>query len=392
MRSLVRLRSLALSIALVATTAACTSHAVDRQDDESPVLVRIGRVETIEWPVSIEAGGVLRGRLTAEISSRILAPVSVVHVRAGDRVRRGQPLIELDAAELQAQASRGTSSLRAADLGARAAAADSAGAEAALALARSTHARIRRLHEQRSATDQELDEAAGALAAAEARVTAVRAQANAARAALEAAQAAARAGDIVAGYRTLTAPFDGIVINRRIDPGAMAAPGATLLTIEDPGALRLHAQLDATRAAAIRPGAPAEIRIDSDGADAGWFAGRVVEIARVDPASQTFEIRIDPVAPPPAGWQSGLFGRARVRTGSRSALTAPAASIIRRGQLTLTFVVSADERARLRAVRVGEAFDDRVEILAGLADGDRLVIDPPVRLADGAPVFTGGGQ
>jgi multidrug efflux pump subunit AcrA (membrane-fusion protein) len=117
-----------------------------------------------------------------------------------------------------------------------------------------------------------------------------------------------------------------------------------------------------------------------------------VEIARVDPASQTFDIRIDPVAPPPAGWQSGLFGRARVRTGSRSALTAPAASIIRRGQLTLTFVVSADERARLRAVRVGEAFDDRVEILAGLADGDRLVIDPPVRLADGAPVFAGGGQ
>jgi RND family efflux transporter MFP subunit len=378
-----------LLIALAAAAAACTSHAVDRPDDESPVPVQVGRADTTEWPVFIEAGGVLHARLTADIASRILAPVSAVHVRAGDRIRRGQPLVALDAAELQAQASRGASALQAADLAARAAAADTAGADAALALARSTHGRIRRLHEQRSATDQELDEAAGALAAADARAAAARAQASAAAAAFEAAKAAASAGTITAGYGTLTAPFDGIVIDRRIDPGGMATPGTTLLVVEDQGALRLHVQLDAARAAAIRTGAPAEIRIDSDGTDAPWWPGRVAEIARIDPASQSFDVRIDADAAPAARWQSGLFGRARFRTGVRPALTTPAASVVRRGQLTLVYVISADERARLRAVRVGEVAGDRIEILAGLAEGDRIVVAPPAQLVDGAAVIAG---
>jgi hypothetical protein len=147
-------------------------------------------------------------------------------------------------------------------------------------------------------------------------------------------------------------------------------------------------QLDATRAAVIAPGAPAEIRIDTGGAGDTWSAGHVIEIARIDPASQSFEVKIDALNALP-GWRSGLFGRARFRTGSRTALTAPAAAVIRRGQLTLAFVAS-DGRARLRAVRTGDTDGQRVEILAGLADGDQVLVNPPAALADGGAIVIGG--
>jgi RND family efflux transporter MFP subunit len=375
--------------ALLIVSSACSSPAADQPDEHPLIAVTVAGVERTEWPVFVEAGGALRARATAEVSSRILAPVTAVHVRAGDHVRRGQRLIDLDAAELHAQSARSTATLQSAELAARAAAAELAGAEAALTLARATHDRIRRLQEQRSATDQELDQALAALNAADARVSASRAQASAAAAALEAARAAAKAGTIVAEYGSLTAPFEARVIDRRIDPGGMATPGTPLLILEDTAAVRLHVQLDATRAAAIRPGAPAEVRIDTTQADAVWSDGRVDEVARVDPASQSFEVKIAVAAQP--DWQSGLFGRARFRTGTRMALSAPAAAILRRGQLTLVFVIAAD-RARLRAVRTGDSFGDCIEILAGLNDGDRVIVNPPAGLDDGARIAIGAGR
>jgi RND family efflux transporter MFP subunit len=372
--------------ALLFLAGACSSPADTKAPSaQAPAVpVTTALVETSAWPSFTEAGGTVRARVTASISSRILAPVVAVHVRAGDRVGRSQVLVDLDAAEPRAQSARAAASLEAARLAADAAAADVKGADAALDLARATHQRMRTLHEQRSATSQELDQAVAAFSAAESRATAARAEAASAAAAFEAARSAAAAGEIVAGYGALTAPFDGVVVERFADPGSMAAPGVPLLVIEDPRALRLEVTADATRAAGLAIGMPADVRLDAEGPDAGWTEGRIAEIARVDPASQSFVVKIDVPARPE--WRSGLFGRARFRGPSRQALTAPASSVLRRGQLTLVFTVSSDNVARLRAVRVGETADDRVEILAGLSGGEAVVIDPPPALEDGVRV------
>jgi RND family efflux transporter MFP subunit len=372
------------ALAVLAAGCTATPSAEAPDGDAGPVAVEIARVDRQAWPTFVEAGGVLRARTSAVLSSRLLAPVLAVHVRAGDAVRQGQPLIELDAAAARTEAVRAAAALAAAGRSAEAAEADRTAAEAAAALARTTHDRIRQLHDTRSATPQELDEAAGARASADARAAAARAAAASARSALEAAQAAADGGAIVAGYAVIRAPFDGIVARRDVDPGSMATPGLPLLVVDQAGALQLDVDLDASRAAGIGPGHAASVRIDGAGDTAPWIDGRVTEVARLDTTSPSFRIRIEVPARP--GDRAGLFGRARLPAAPRDALTVPAGAVVRRGQLTLVFVASAEGLARLRTVRAGESADGRMEILAGVDEGERVIVSPPESLTDGARV------
>jgi RND family efflux transporter MFP subunit len=244
------------------------------------------------------------------------------------------------------------------------------------------------LHAKRSATAQELDQVTGALAAAEAQRTSAQARLAAANAARDAAQAAAEAATIGATYAVLSAPFDGIVTQRHADPGSMATPGMALLALEDPATYRLEVQLDEARAALAETGQTVSVRLDNAPvAGAGWLEGRVAEIARIDPTSHSFVVKID--LPSSAALRSGLFGRARFAGPTRRVSTVPATALISRGQLTFVYVVDREERARLRPISPGVSDQDRTEILAGLREGDAVVANPPASLTDGVRV-TGG--
>jgi multidrug efflux pump subunit AcrA (membrane-fusion protein) len=371
---------------IVAISAGGCASTTTQTADESPVMtVTVARVTVDDISSSFEAGGVVRSRTTALVASRVMAPIAQVHVRAGERVRRGTPLVTLDARDVQAEKNRAEAgSVSAAEV-ARAAAADVRAAESALVLARATHDRMASLHAKRSATAQELDQTVAALTAAEAQRTSAQSRLAAAEAAQRAAEASAQAATITATYTILSAPFDGIVTERRVDPGSMATPGSPLLTLEDPTAYRLEVQLDEARAALVRSGQAVSVRIDSaPNRTDGWSNGHVAEIARVDPAFHTFLVKIDLPATPDL--RSGLFGRARFPGPVRRGLTVPSSALVRRGQLTFVYAVDAEQRARLRPVSVGTATDSRSEILAGLRDGDAIVVDPDASLTDGARV------
>ena len=383
---MISLRVLFVLIALSA--AGCTSADEPAPADAPPIGVSVAQVERAQAAAQFEAGGVVRSRSTAVIASRVMAPVTAVHVRPGDRVKRGAPLVTLDARETKARRARETAAFGAAMESAAAAETDVRTAESRLALARATHDRIRTLHDKRSATPQELDEAVAGLNAADSQVGSLRARASAARAARDSAQASMEAAEIGLTYYVLSAPFDGLVTERTVDPGSMATPGAPLLTIEAPGTLRLEVQLDEARAARLRPGEPAEVRLDS-AAGSEWTAARIDEIARVDPASHTFLIKVDlPAAP---DLRSGRFGRVRFPGDTRETLAVPASSLLRRGQLTFVFRVDDDLRARLTPISPGAALTGgRQEVLAGLRDGERIVTSPPPSLSDGRRVLAGG--
>jgi RND family efflux transporter MFP subunit len=181
----------------------------------------------------------------------------------------------------------------------------------------------------------------------------------------------------------LTAPFDGVVTERRADPGTMAVPGATLITLEDVTAFRIEVQLDEARAAAVVRGQTVEVRLDNAGRD-DWSVGTVIEVARVDPSSHSFLVKVD--IPPDPALRSGLFGRVRFQGARRPALAVPAGSLVRRGQLTFAFVVDGDGVARLRPLVTGSTSGDRVEVLAGVRAGEAVVLRPPPALFDGARV------
>ena len=368
-------------IGAAAFSTACTSSPVHQADDRAAAPVVTAAAELTELTSSVEAGGVVRARVTALIASRVMAPIVDVRVQAGDRVRRGDVLVTLDARDLRANDARAQAATLSAAESVRAAEADVRATASAEQLARLTHDRVATLQAKRSATNEELDQAVATQSAAEAQHAAAQARLAAATAGRDAAKAAADAAAVSATYATLTAPFDGIVTERSAEPGSMATPGSSLLTLEDPTTYRLEVRLDGTRAAQVTPGREARIQLDDRDAS---MTGRVVEIARVDPMSHTFLVKLDL----PAGLtvRSGQFGRATFAGPLRRALTLPASALVRRGQLTFVFVLGADEHAHLQPVSIGAVAGDRVEVLAGVRQNERVVTSPEPSLADGRAV------
>lgn len=372
-----------MTFVAAAVSPACAPTPRQAVEERPAVAAATATADLTELTSPFEAGGVVRARATALVASRVMAPITAVHVRAGDRVRRGATLVTLDARDINANRARADASSLAAAETVRAAEGDVTAAESAVQLARLTRDRMASLQATRSATTQELDQAVAALETAEAQRASARARLAAATAARDAARAGADAATITTTYAVLAAPFDGIVTERNAEPGSMAAPGVPLLTVEDAAAYRLEVQIDEARASRIAPGQRVDVRLDT-GDPAAWRDGRVAEIARVDPASHSFLVKID--LPGGGEARSGLFGRARFAGPPRRALTVPASALVKRGQLTFVFLADADRRARLRPVSIGAAPGDRAEILAGLRQGDTVVVNPPPALADGTPL------
>jgi RND family efflux transporter MFP subunit len=167
----------------------------------------------------------------------------------------------------------------------------------------------------------------------------------------------------------------------------MASPGLPLLTVEDDRAFRLEVRLDESRAAFVRGGDAVAVSLDGG---ASSLAGRVAEIERVlGQGSHDFLVKID--LPAGTGLRSGMYGRAVFLGSARTGLAVPEAAVVRRGQLTSVFVVGPDNHARLRLVNASEPAGGVVEIRAGLAAGERVVVGGPPALVDGSPVVAGPG-
>jgi RND family efflux transporter MFP subunit len=373
-------RTLGVVLGAAVLTGACGAGPETRDTAaDVAVAVAVARAATVQRPSYIEVGGVVEPHSTAAVSSRVMTVVDAVWVRPGDLVTRGQRLVTLDARELSARAAQAVAALEAASEAARAADETVVAAEADLHLAEVTLERISGLHARRSATAQELDQVVAARDAAGAKARGARAAAAAAASSHEAAVAAGQAASISRSYAVLTAPFDGVVAGRHVDAGALATPGAPLLLIEEEGIRRVEVRLDDTHASLASPGSGAEIRVDG-GED--WVAARVIEVGRSDPATHSFLVTLEPDVPLAA--RSGSFARARFAGPARASLVVPAASVIRRGQLSLVYLVDAELRARLRPVVAGPASAGTVEILTGLREGDTVVVSPPPSLTDGA--------
>jgi RND family efflux transporter MFP subunit len=373
--------ALAIGLVLPACSSGGKTTAVDAPP---PIPVTVATVVMTDIADTFEAGGVVRARTTATMMARILAPVREVRVVPGDRVHAGQVLIELDGRDLAAHARSASAAALAADQGVTAAASEKQAAEAALALARATHERIAGLHAKRSATAQELDDATGALRAAEARVTGTGARAQAAVSGVDSARAASDAAGTTASFAHITAPFDGVVSEKMVEPGNMAAPGTALMRVEDTREFRLDLRVDESRVGQITLGAAVPVSLDSGtGSAQTTVAGTVAEISRaVDADARAFLVKI--TLPETTGLRSGTFGRAHFSGRPRRALTVPAGALVHRGQVTSVFVVEKD-RARVRLVSVAGA-----EVLAGLAEGEVVIVAAPPAVTDGRRVTAGG--
>jgi RND family efflux transporter MFP subunit len=364
----------ALSGRFVHRTAAASADAAE------PIPVTIAAVAMNDVASAIDAGGVVQARTTATITARIVATVREVRVSSGDRVRAGQTLVVLDGDDLAAGARAARAAALAADQGAKAAVAELRAAEAGLALARASHDRVAGLEAKRSATAQELDEATATLRSAEARAAGASARTLQATSVVESARAAGDQASTTESFTTITAPFDGLVTEKTVEPGNMASPGVPLLRLEDTRAFRLEVHVDESRIGQIRNGDHVPVLLGTGTTSIG---SRVIEVSRaVDADARAFLVKI--ALPDAPGIRSGEFGKARFAGMPRRALTIPASAIVRRGQLTSVFVVD-NGVARMRLVTVSGS-----EVLAGLAESEVVILSPPPGVIDGRRVSVGG--
>ncbi len=377
-------------VALATAPLGCGGPA--QQSAQAPDTVRGLRIETLRMesvPDEIEAPGSVVALATAQVAARAMGTVTEVAVREGDRVQRGQLLVQLDERELIARRDAARAALREAQASGEEAAQALTAAQAQADVARKTYERFVYLREQKSVSPQEFDEVEAKNRAAKAGLEQAQARQQQTRAMLARAQAEVLAAETVAGYARIVAPFDGVVLRRTVELGSMITPGTPLMVIEDSSRYRLEVAVEAADAARVRRGTRARVRLDAlPGRD---LEGTVAELeAGADTASHTVSARID--LPRNPAIRSGLFGRAWFARGQRRAIVVPRTAVVERGQLRGVYTVDAGQTARLRLVTLGQSFPsaggERIEILSGLSEGDRIVAEPGDRELDGRKVET----
>ncbi|MFB3905822.1 MAG: efflux RND transporter periplasmic adaptor subunit [Acidobacteriota bacterium] len=361
----------------------------------APALVEKVEIRRVE--ASYEAVGTVRSRLNSVLSSRVMGQVLAVQARAGDRVKAGQVLAQIDNRDAQAGLSKAKAGLSEAqnalqevDESLRAAEAAKAAADAAAALATSTYKRFQALLERKSVSPQEFEEVefryrAALAEARRADQTLLASQARRRQVLdrIEQAKADVKNAEAFLSYASVTAPYAGLITARHLDAGAMSAPGMPLFTLEDDNNYQLEASVEESQIGRIHIGDRAPVVVDALGRQE--LAGIVSEIVPSgDPSSRSFLVKIR--LPRTPGLRSGMFGRARFAGSSQEVLAVPESALVRRGQLTGVIVLDEAGRARFRLVKPGKRYGDRVEILSGLEPGERVVLEGLDRIPDGSRV------
>jgi RND family efflux transporter MFP subunit len=269
-------------------------------------------------------------------------------------------------------------------------------AEANKTLAQSTYHRYKDLLERRSVSQQEFDEVEAKNKVAEAEteragklLDALSAKRKQILARIDQARAEVSQVQVYTSYARLTSPMNGIVTQRAAEPGMLAAPGVPLLTLEDQSRFRLEVSVEESQIKNIRLRTPARIEIDALGVKD--LSAQVTEIVpAVDPSSRTYLVRIDlPDAKKTKDQRpvrSGLFGKAFFPIGEKTSLLVPQQSVMRRGQLASVYVVDEGGLVRTRLIQTGQSHGDRVEVLSGLRDGEKIVVQGVEKVSEGSRV------
>jgi len=350
--------------AVLAALIACWPWVPALAQQPAPVTVVTPQVAQVTEEIRLT--GTLTAERSARLSPRVDGLVARLRVDAGDRVKRGAPLLELDAAVARLALER---------------------ARAGAVEAEARHAEALRLADEaaRLVAERHLPRTELARREADAKLSA---------AALAAAKAAEREQDELVKRHVLPAPFDGVVARRMTDVGEWVTRGTPVIELVATDRIRLDVQAPQERFTEIREDAPVEVYPDARGGEA--LSGRIAARVPVsDPTARTFLVRI---LVDDAGGRllPGTSATAAIQLpGRQTALVVPRDALLRYPDGTHSVFVVRDsgggttvEERRVTLGRGGE----RIEVLDGLAPGERVVVrgneslrnGQAVRIADGA--------
>ena len=305
-----------------------------------PARVHVATVRVESLPALTEITGTVRPVQRAAIAAKVMGAIEELPVSLGQRIRAGDLLLKISAGEISARLVQ---------------------AQAQLDQARRDFEREHELLTRSASTADMVKNLETRVALTESMV---------------------READTMLGYATVRAPFDGVVARKLVNIGDLAAPGQPLLEIEGTDAFQIETGIPDSLATALATGTALSVEVPA--ANATFTAALTELSSAADPFAHTVPAKI--AVPAGVAVRSGQFARIQVPGSAISALLAPATAVSVLGQMERVFVVGDGSKGVLRLVKTGATRGNRVEILAGLDDGDRVLVAPPANLREGQPL------
>ena len=330
----------ALILCLTLLCFSVTAHA-----RQMPVPVFVATVELKDFVDEIEALGTLRSNESVELTSVVTELVTAVNFKDGQRVRKGDILIEMDAAEERALKAEERSRLEEAKRQVK---------------------RLEPLVKRGAASQAALDEQQVRIQTARARIQVIEAHIR---------------------HRRIIAPFNGVVGQRNISVGALAQPGRVITTIDDNNVMKL----DFAVPELFFPALTSNVRIEARAS--AWpdevFFGKISSVnSRIDPVTRSITVR-SLLDNKEKKLVPGMLIRVTLKKSPRKALVIPEEAIVTKGnQKSVLLVTQKDKKTTVRSVVVdiGTRRKGEVEIISGLEKGDRVVTHGKLRVRSGTEI------
>jgi multidrug efflux pump subunit AcrA (membrane-fusion protein) len=389
-RYLNRLAAVAV-LPLAALGCSKSETAQARTGDAAPKPVKIEVVRRDSIRRSVDVVGTLAAVDQVTISSEAEGKVRRILADLGDRVAAGQVVIELDSErqqytleQQQAALARSLAQYGATDpknLPEIEKTPDAQKANADLVLATQAFERANELFKRTLISQQALDDARAALQSARATYDAALQNGKNLRASIQASEATMKLAGRQLRDTEIRAPFDGYVEKRLVNLGELVRAQMPVMAVVRLNPLKVIAEIPEKMTPWISDGRPVELRVDAY--QGRTFAGKVTRISpAVNTATRAFPFEAL-VPNPDAALKPGTFARVHVEIGKvDDVLTLPYAAIQYRYGVNRVFVVAGD-RLAVRELTVGERLGDRIEIMSGVKEGERVAITDVDTLAEG---------
>lgn len=334
-----------MRVSIWTTLVAAAAFTPALADTSLPPPAASALVEYKELDRVAAAEGVIEAVRESTLAAQVAGRVVALNVKAGDSVRAGQVLVQIDARSAAQSEAASQSQVREARVN--------------LANVKSKFERSQLLFAQKFISQAALDQAQAEYLAAQEQTAAAIAHAG---------QAATSTS-----FTAIAAPYGGVVAATEVDVGDMATPGRALVTVFDPRELRVAATLP--QAVLSQARFDAAITVEIPTLSRTLTARGVTVLPVADSRTHTTRVRL--ALPEATGLLPGQYARALFVTGHTRVLSIPVSAVLRRSEVTAVYVLDGAGAARLRQVRLGEiAGAGLVEVLAGLLPGERIALEP----------------
>jgi HlyD family secretion protein len=321
--------------------------------------------------------GNLIGLATVEVVPKAAGRLEDVYVRLGDRVSRGQRIAKIEDQEIREQVKQAEAAQEVGKASIRQ-------READLKFAETNLERSRNLYARQLLPKQTLDDADARHQAAVAQLDLARAQVTQSGARLEELR-------INLANTVIVSPVNGFVARRAVDPGAFASQNTPLADVVDISRVRMVANVVEKDLRRVQQGEAAQVEVDAFPGE--QFAGLIARVAPVlDPATRTAQIEIE-IPNPGFRLKPGMYARVSLTIEEReNALTVPSNAIVDVEGKRGIFLALDNNTASFRPVEIGIQEGERIEVLSGVTERDRIVTTGAAALREGDRILLAGDQ